>query len=211
MNSTIPAYLLELKTRFETWRTNRKYLREPIPNELWNAAAGLSRRYSPSLVSRVLKLDSSKVKKFPQLSEVLARVLSAVRVERDFSPPDLDHQTARLGGPPFLLLPLFVFLQAREDPHPRVIAVDYFSIGGQSPQVEEDGQRRIGHRFTALELHRFRQRDAEAFLQARQPLPGQSRPVLGQGQRNIAGRIALLRPHTRRQRRRESLLTGRAS
>jgi hypothetical protein len=26
MNSTIPADLLELKTRFETWRTNRKYL-----------------------------------------------------------------------------------------------------------------------------------------------------------------------------------------
>jgi hypothetical protein len=25
MNLTIPADLLELKTRFETWRTNRKY------------------------------------------------------------------------------------------------------------------------------------------------------------------------------------------
>ena len=31
MNSTIPAELLELKARFETWRTNRKYVREPIP------------------------------------------------------------------------------------------------------------------------------------------------------------------------------------
>ena len=30
MNSTIPADLLELKARFETWRTNRKYVREPI-------------------------------------------------------------------------------------------------------------------------------------------------------------------------------------
>jgi len=38
MNSTIPVDLLELKTRFETWRTNRKYMREPIPDELWNAA-----------------------------------------------------------------------------------------------------------------------------------------------------------------------------
>ena len=37
MNSTIPADLLELKSRFETWRTNRKYMREPIPDELWNA------------------------------------------------------------------------------------------------------------------------------------------------------------------------------
>ena len=31
MNSTIPADLLELRARFETWRANRKYVREPIP------------------------------------------------------------------------------------------------------------------------------------------------------------------------------------
>jgi hypothetical protein len=55
--------LLKLKARFETWRTNRKYVREPIPDELWNAAADLSRRYPPSLVSRVLKLDPSRLKK----------------------------------------------------------------------------------------------------------------------------------------------------
>ena len=63
MNSTIPADLLELKTRFEPWRTNRKYLREPIPDELWNAAADLSRRYPTSLVGRILKLDPSRLKK----------------------------------------------------------------------------------------------------------------------------------------------------
>jgi hypothetical protein len=63
MNSTIPADLLELKARFETWRANRKYVREPIPDELWKAAADLSRRYPPSLVGRVLKLDPSKLKK----------------------------------------------------------------------------------------------------------------------------------------------------
>ena len=63
MNSTIPANLLELKARFETWRTNRKYMREPIPRELWNAAADLSRRYLPSLVGRVLKLDPNRLKK----------------------------------------------------------------------------------------------------------------------------------------------------
>jgi hypothetical protein len=57
MNSTIPVELLELNTRFETWLTNRKYLREAIPDELWNAAAGLSQFYPPSLVGRVLKID----------------------------------------------------------------------------------------------------------------------------------------------------------
>jgi hypothetical protein len=62
MNSIIPAELLELKARFEIRRTNRIYVREPIPDELWNAVADLSRRYPPSLVSRVLKLDPSKLK-----------------------------------------------------------------------------------------------------------------------------------------------------
>ena len=63
MNSIVPADLLELEARFETWRTNRKYVREPIPDELRKAAAELSRRYQPSLVGRVLKLDPSKLKK----------------------------------------------------------------------------------------------------------------------------------------------------
>jgi hypothetical protein len=63
MNSTIPADLLELKARFENWRANRKYVREPIPDELWYAAVNLSRRYPPSLVGRVLKLDPSRLKK----------------------------------------------------------------------------------------------------------------------------------------------------
>jgi len=39
-------------------------VREPIPDELWNAAVDLSRRYPPSLVGRALKIDSSKLKKF---------------------------------------------------------------------------------------------------------------------------------------------------
>jgi len=34
-----------------------------VPDELWNAAADLSRRYPPSLVGRVLKLDPSRLKK----------------------------------------------------------------------------------------------------------------------------------------------------
>jgi hypothetical protein len=63
MDSIIPVELLELNTRFETWRMNRKYVREPIPDELWSAAADLSRRYPPSLVGRVLKLDSSRLKR----------------------------------------------------------------------------------------------------------------------------------------------------
>jgi len=52
VTSTIPAGLLELKARFETWRANRKYMREPIPDELWAAAADLNRGYPTSRVGR---------------------------------------------------------------------------------------------------------------------------------------------------------------
>ena len=89
MNSTIPGDLLELKTRFEIWRTNRKYVREPIPDELWNAAADLCRRYPPSLVGRVLKLDSSRLKSFclsdrPAATARRAMMSAHLRVSRYF-------------------------------------------------------------------------------------------------------------------------------
>jgi hypothetical protein len=57
MDSTLPADLLELKARIDDWRANKKYNREPIPAELRQAAMNMSRRYSPVLVRRILKLD----------------------------------------------------------------------------------------------------------------------------------------------------------
>jgi len=42
---------------------DRKYVREAIPDGLWNAPADLSRRYPTSLVGLVLKLDPSRLKK----------------------------------------------------------------------------------------------------------------------------------------------------
>lgn len=64
MNSTIPADLLELKARFETWRMNRKYLREPIPDGLWKIALGHPRlpraqsRPNASIGQVRIRLDS---------------------------------------------------------------------------------------------------------------------------------------------------------
>ena len=54
---SIPNELLEIKARFDQWRANRKYLREPIPDELRNAALEISRHYPPSLLRQVLKVD----------------------------------------------------------------------------------------------------------------------------------------------------------
>jgi hypothetical protein len=63
MVDSVPAELLELQARFETWRANRQYVREPVPDELRSAALEMLRSYPPSLVHRVLKLDPSRLKK----------------------------------------------------------------------------------------------------------------------------------------------------
>jgi hypothetical protein len=65
MVDSVPAELLELQTRFEIWRANRKYVRESIPDELRSAARKMLRRYPPSLVHRILKVDPSRLKKMP--------------------------------------------------------------------------------------------------------------------------------------------------
>lgn len=57
MDKTIPADLLELKTRFDDWRANRPYSREPIPADLRQAVIEMSHRYPRALLRRVLKLD----------------------------------------------------------------------------------------------------------------------------------------------------------
>jgi hypothetical protein len=62
---SIPTELLELQTRFETWRANRKYVRESMPAELRNSALEMLRRYPPSIIHRVLKVDPSRLKKKP--------------------------------------------------------------------------------------------------------------------------------------------------
>src|SRR5262245_44224663 len=62
MVDSVPAELLELKTRFETWRANRKYVRESIPDELRSAALEMLRRCPPSLLQRVLKIHPARLK-----------------------------------------------------------------------------------------------------------------------------------------------------
>ena len=54
---SIPDDLLELQVRFDQWRANRRYKREPIPDQLRDAALEMSRRYPPSLLRRVLKIQ----------------------------------------------------------------------------------------------------------------------------------------------------------
>src|SRR5262245_42866940 len=62
MTDQIPSDLLKLKIRLDAWRKKRKYLRQPLPDELRRAALELCRRYPHSLIRRVLKLQPSRLK-----------------------------------------------------------------------------------------------------------------------------------------------------
>jgi hypothetical protein len=61
MSTTIPTELLELKARFDQWRKTRQHNREPIPDELRDAALEMVRRYPRALVRRVLKFDPGRL------------------------------------------------------------------------------------------------------------------------------------------------------
>jgi hypothetical protein len=57
METLIPNDLLELKARLDQWRATRKHAREPIPDELRNAALEMAGKYPRKLIRRILKLD----------------------------------------------------------------------------------------------------------------------------------------------------------
>jgi hypothetical protein len=100
MNSTIPAELLKLKARFETWRTNRKYVREPMPDELRRAALEVSRRYPHTLVRQVLRLDPNRLKK--QTAKQPARTTIRKKAQAAFFQLPPTFTPPELGLPPSL-------------------------------------------------------------------------------------------------------------
>ena len=55
--------LKSVQKRFEAWRSGRANKREPIPQHLWQAAAGLCKEYSIAQVSRELRLSYTDLKK----------------------------------------------------------------------------------------------------------------------------------------------------
>jgi len=60
--------LKEVKQEFEQWRKKRKG-REPIPEHLWQAAAGLSKQYSINHVARLLRLNHTALKEKVEMSK----------------------------------------------------------------------------------------------------------------------------------------------
>jgi len=113
---SIPTELLELQNRFETWRASRRYIRASIPDELRSAALEMSRRYPPSLIHRVLKVDPSRLKKKPlakrsaHTTAVLKKKPAPTRPTRSGVPkkklkPAPHAEVANLPQPAFFKLP----------------------------------------------------------------------------------------------------------
>lgn len=53
----------EVKGQFEAWRKTRK-LHEPIPAQLWKAAARLCGTHRPYIIARKLRLNYNKLKEY---------------------------------------------------------------------------------------------------------------------------------------------------
>ena len=61
MQATIENTLEDVKNRFEQWRKTKAH-RDRIPEELWDAAVGLTSAYPLALIVKILHLDFKDLK-----------------------------------------------------------------------------------------------------------------------------------------------------
>src|SRR6266540_3015473 len=134
----------------------------------------------------------SRVSLLQQIVQVLARMLATTLVERNpatFLIP--DHYPARVRTLTFAFFPILVLLKTRKNLHSRIIDLKQLPIRRQFPQMAIDGQRRLGHFFTTLKLHRLRQWHAASLLQSGLPVKRHPGAILQQGDCHIGGWIEL--------------------
>jgi hypothetical protein len=125
MVDSVPAELLELQTRFETWRANRRYVRESIPDELRSSVLEMRRRYPASLIQRVLKVDPARLKMRPPTTHSAPKAAAPKKrprpgparpsrpgVPKQKSKSSTPAQVAALPQPAFFKLPTMAALPA---------------------------------------------------------------------------------------------------
>ena len=62
----------DLVKRVAEWRKTRRYARQPMPPELWDAAAALADRFSPNVLGRRLHICPTKIRsRLPRSGERL--------------------------------------------------------------------------------------------------------------------------------------------
>jgi hypothetical protein len=100
----------ELAKRFEHWRATRLSKREPIPQPLWDEAAGLSRRRPISSVAKTLRLSAGELKRqrerldgLPSVGRAQAvpastAVFVPVMAPEDISVPGAEIEVHRADG-----------------------------------------------------------------------------------------------------------------
>lgn len=94
IETILPSPLESVQYQFQTWRETKKSLREPIPEDLWAAAAKLRDQYPISHISRSLRVNHTDLKSriFGNPSKMPDQAPSPVFVELDcrqpFSPPE---------------------------------------------------------------------------------------------------------------------------
>ena len=82
--------LEELKNQIEDYRKNKSYNREPIPKQLWQAAADLAKIHSIATVSKELGLRYSNIKEYiygPPVSKNKVRKKSPSFIELKYNQP----------------------------------------------------------------------------------------------------------------------------
>lgn len=60
---SIQPTLDEVRNQLESWRKTKRNHREPVPKDLWQAAAELARKHSINTVSKALRLSYADLKK----------------------------------------------------------------------------------------------------------------------------------------------------
>ena len=93
---SIQLTLEELKNQLEDYRKNKSYHREPIPKELWQAAADLAKKHSIATVSKELRLRYASLKEHmygPPISKNKAKEKFPSFVELKYSQPLLSDIT----------------------------------------------------------------------------------------------------------------------
>ena len=62
ISTVLPSPLESVQYQFQTWRETKRRPREPIPEDLWAAAAKLKDQYPISQISRSLRLNHTDLK-----------------------------------------------------------------------------------------------------------------------------------------------------
>ena len=93
--STENPTLEDVSRQFDAWRKTSK-LHEPIPVQLWKAAASLCGTYRPYIIARKLRLNYTKLKEHVQALKMDLPIrktpATATSIELDFGIPAMDSQ-----------------------------------------------------------------------------------------------------------------------